>query len=236
MTYFKNHNELLAHGNTALRADSLDILNAGLASADPGRKARELISLEGDVLRIAGRKFDLRKAGNIYVLGAGKASFPIAEALDDILGDRIADGVVICKEGQKGKLERSRLFLAGHPIPDEAGLAAAHCALKLARGTGPGDIVLACVTGGSSALMPLPVPEISLEDKKIVNILLLACGANIIEINAVRKHLSLVKGGLLAMALHPRTVLVNLTVSDVIGDPYDYITDPTVPDTSSFAD
>ncbi|MDR1658980.1 MAG: DUF4147 domain-containing protein [Desulfovibrio sp.] len=236
MTYFRNHDELLSHGNATLRADALDILDAGLAAADPGRKTRELVSLEGDVLRIAGREFDLRKAGGIYVLGAGKATFPIADALDGILGDRITDGLVICKEGQEGELKHCRMFLASHPIPGEAGLAAARRVLDLARGTAPGDIVLACITGGSSALMPLPVPEISLEDKKIASELLLTCGANIVEINAVRKHLSRIKGGLLALALHPGTVLVNLTVSDVIGDPYDYITDPTVPDTSSFAD
>ncbi|HWR69357.1 MAG TPA: DUF4147 domain-containing protein, partial [Desulfomonilia bacterium] len=179
---------------------------------------------------------DLKKQGRIFLLGTGKATYPIARALEEILGDRIADGVIICKYGQEGNLSRSRLFFSSHPIPDEAGFQAAGEALALARNTQPGDIVFAGITGGSSALMPYPVEGVTLEEKKLVNRLLLTCSANIIEINAVRKHLSRIKGGWLAKAIHPRAHLINLTVSDVIGDPLDYITCPTVPDTSSFDD
>ena len=236
INYFKNGDKLLSHGNIALRRAALEILNAGLSRADPGRATHELIQRDGETLHVGEKRYALRDFEHIYLLGAGKATFRIAEALDDILGDRITEGVVICKEGQEGKLKRCSLRLASHPIPNEAGMAAAREVLALARRTKARDLVIACITGGSSALMPLPVPEITLDDKKIANRLLLTCGANIIEINAVRKHLSLIKGGRLAQAIHPEALLINLTVSDVVGDPLDYISDPTVPDTSRFED
>ena len=236
MNYIQNLDELISHGNIKLRRLALEIINHALNKADPYLATKELVHLHGDFLEVGGNSLDLKKQGKIFLLGAGKATFPIAKALEEIIGNRIADGVIICKYGQSGALDHSRLYLSSHPIPDEAGLDAAHEALALARATREGDIVFACVTGGSSALMPYPVEGITLEEKKLVNQLLLTCGANIIEINAVRKHLSRIKGGWLAKAVHPKAHLINLTVSDVIGDPLDYITCPTVPDTSSFED
>lgn len=236
MPCIKNTAKLIAHGQSAVRQAALSIIEKALAGADPYRAVHRLIDLNGDRLRIGEVSLDLSRRPRIFVLGAGKATYPIALALEEILGDRISDGVVICKHGQQGALQRSDMLLAAHPIPDEAGFEGARRSLELARRTGPGDIVLCCYTGGSSALLPYPVPGISLDEKKTVNRLLLSCGANIVEINAVRKHLSRVKGGRLAAAVHSEAVLVNLTVSDVIGDPLDYITDPTVPDTSTLED
>ncbi len=236
VNYFKNYDRLVAHGNGLLRRDALDILNAGLLRADPGKATRGLVRVDDRTLFIGDASYRLDRFRHIYVFGAGKATFPIAAALDDTLGERITEGIVTCKDGQEGRLAHIGIRLASHPIPNENGMRAAEEILALARKTGPDDLVFACITGGSSALMPLPVPEISLDDKKEANRILLTCGANIIEINAVRKHLSLIKGGRLAQAVHPGALLVNLTVSDVIGDPLDYITDPTVPDTSSFRD
>ena len=236
MSYIRNLDALLSHGNQNLRATVFDIIDHALAQADPYKATRKLVSLEGDVLHVGGMNIDLTKQGKIWLLGTGKATFPIAKALEDILGDRIADGVIICKYGQEGTLSRARLYFSSHPIPDENGFSAAKQALALARKTQPGDLVFACVTGGSSALMPYPVEGVTLDEKKLVNKLLLTCGANIVEINNVRKHLSQVKGGWLAKAVHPGAHLINLTVSDVIGDPLDYITCPTVPDTATFDD
>ncbi|HOW99785.1 MAG TPA: DUF4147 domain-containing protein, partial [Deltaproteobacteria bacterium] len=236
MSYIKNLDALLSHGNQKLRATVFDIIDHALAQADPYKATRKLVSLEGDVLHVGEMNIDLTKQGKIWLLGTGKATFPIAKALEDILGDRIADGVIICKYGQEGTLSRARLYFSSHPIPDENGFSAAKQALALARKTQPGDLVFACVTGGSSALMPYPVEGVTLDEKKLVNKLLLTCGANIVEINNVRKHLSQVKGGWLAKAVHPGAHLINLTVSDVIGDPLDYITCPTVPDTATFDD
>jgi glycerate-2-kinase len=236
MPYIKNANQLLSHGNISLRKTALDIIEYALAKADPYMATKTRVSLQGDVLRVCGLNFDLNKYGHIYLLGAGKATYPIAKALEDILGDRVAGGVVVCKYGQEGTLSRAELHRASHPIPDEAGFEASRKAIALAARTQKDDIIFGCVTGGSSALWPFPVEGITLEEKKNVNSLLLTCGANIVEINAVRKHLSRIKGGRLARAIHPRAHLINLTVSDVIGDPLDYITDPTVPDTSTFHD
>ncbi|HSB79215.1 MAG TPA: glycerate kinase [Candidatus Methylomirabilis sp.] len=236
MSYIRNRQTLLAHGNRDLRKVAFDIVDYALTKADPYRAVKALVHLQGDLLEVGNLRLDLKTHGRILLLGAGKATFPIAKALEDILGERIADGVIICKYGQEGTLARSRLYLSSHPIPDEAGFRAARDALALARETRAGDIVFAGITGGSSALMPYPVEGITLDAKKRINQLLLTCGANIIEINAVRKHLSRIKGGWLAKSIHPQAHLINLTVSDVIGDPLDYITCPTVPDTSSFDD
>jgi glycerate 2-kinase len=236
LSYIKNLDKLLVHGNARLRRIVLDIVDHALAKADPYKAVKDLVRLQGDILDVGEIRLDLKRQGRIFLLGAGKATYPIARALEEILGDRIEDGVIICKYGQTGTLSRAHLFFSNHPIPDEAGFRAAKEALALARKTLPGDIVFAGITGGSSALMPYPVEGITLDEKKIVNQLLLTCGANIIEINAVRKHLSQIKGGWLAKRIHPQAQLINLTVSDVIGDPLDYITCPTVPDTSTFND
>ena len=236
MSYIKNRDNLLSHGNARLRKIALDIVDHALAKADPYKAVKELVHLRGDLLTIGEIRLDLKKQGRIFLLGTGKATYPIARALEEILGERIEDGVIICKYGQEGTLSRARLYFSSHPIPDEAGFRAAKETLVLAQKTRPGDIVFAGITGGSSALMPYPVEGVTLDEKKQVNKLLLTCGANIIEINAVRKHLSRIKGGWLAKAVHPQAHLINLTVSDVIGDPLDYITCPTVPDTSNFDD
>jgi len=236
VTYIKNKKQLLSHGNIKIRKAALDIIDYSLEKADPYVATKNLISLKNNNLHVGNLTFNLHDHKRIFILGAGKATFPIAKALEEILGEKITDGIVICKYGQEGHLKHSKLYLANHPIPDEAGLIAAKEVMTLAKKIRPGDIVFAGITGGSSALMPLPIPEVSLEEKKAVNKLLLTCGANIIEINAVRKHLSQIKGGRLAKNIHPEAHLINLTVSDVIGDPLDYITCPTVPDTSTFND
>ena len=236
MSYITNRDQLLSHGDRRLRVMALDIIEHALQQADPYAATEALVSIDGDMLWVGDLRLDLQKRGRVFLLGAGKATWPIAKVLEEILGSRIAGGVIVCKYGQQGKLDHSRMFLADHPIPDTSGLEASRAALELAGRTQAGDIVFSCITGGSSALLPLPVEPVSLEDKQHVNALLLTCGANIIEINAVRKHLSRIKGGRLAMAVHPEAHLINLTVSDVIGDPLDYITDPTVPDTSTLAD
>ena len=234
MSYIKNKKSLLAHGNMAARRFALEIIDYALSQSDPYRAARNRICRKNDELTIDTEQFDLKLYRRIFLIGAGKATFPIARALEDILGDKVTDGVIICKYGQEGSLSRSRLVLADHPIPDMAGFDAAKRVLNLVKSTKPGDLVLGCFTGGSSALLPYPIEEVTFKEKQKVNQLLLTCGANIIEINTVRKHLSRVKGGRLAKAIHPQAHLINLTVSDVIGDPLDYITDPTVPDTSTF--
>lgn len=236
MKYIKNQEQLLSHGNTKLRKISLEIVEYALTQVDPFIATKKLIKMNNQILNIGKQKIDLNEIDKIYIIGAGKATFRIAKALEKILGDHIEDGVIICKYGQPGSLKYSRLYFAGHPLPDENGFYAAKEILTLAKKIKKNDLVFSCITGGSSALMPYPVASISFKDKFLVNKLLLTCGANIIEINSIRKHLSQIKGGRLAKRIHPQAHLVNLTISDVIGDHLDYITDPTVPDTSTFDD
>jgi len=233
--FIKNRKQLLEKGNHKARELSLDIIESALLAASPYRATHAIVSLNDSILRIGDLEYDLNQWENIYIIGGGKATYPISLALEEILGERIRDGVVVLKKGQVGRLKRIRIMEGTHPIPDEGGLAGSEAILKIARKAGKNDIVISCITGGSSALMPMPVDGVTLEEKKTVNRLLLSSGATIFEINAVRKHLSKIKGGRLGLSVFPAQ-LINLTVSDVIGDALDYITDPTVPDTSTFAD
>jgi glycerate 2-kinase len=236
MGYIKNREEVLSHGNTKLRKASLDIIDYALSKSDPYVQVKNLVAVQGHLLLVGKLTYDLNEYRRIFVLGAGKATYPIAKALEDILGDRIADGVITCKYGQAGELSYCRLYFAAHPIPDEAGLQASREMMNLAKQTRPKDILFCCITGGSTALMPAPVPGISMEDFKLTYKLLLRSSANIIEMNSVRKHLSTITGGRLAKTIHVGAEIINLTVSDVVGDALDYITCPTVPDTSTFDD
>lgn len=128
------------------------------------------------------------------MVGAGKGTLQIAEALEDVLGDRIERGIIIEKRGQSRQLKKIKVVYGAHPIPDEAGLRGAKEIVEVAKNAQKGDLVFVCITGGCSALMPLPVEGISLEDKKRVTDLLLRSGGTTEEINAVRKHISAIKG------------------------------------------
>ena len=176
----------------------------------------------------------------IRVLGAGKGAAPMAAALENLLGDRISDGLVIVKYGHdlpEGQRTRHiRIKEGGHPVPDEAGAAAAGEIVDMARDSREDDLVLCTFTGGASALTPALHPEIPLADMQRLTCMLLECGATIHEINTLRKHLSRFSGGSLVRAAFPATVL-GLIVSDVVGDDLDVIASgPTVPDPSTFAD
>lgn len=234
--YIKNRNDLISHGEKALREDAIEIMDYALLVADPYYQVKKLIELEGNMLKVGEVLFDLSLHGDIYVIGAGKATYPIAKALEEILGERIKKGMVICKHGQEGSLERICMRLAAHPVPDENSISGAVDLLEIVSETKADDIVFSAITGGSSSLLVLPVADIELSDLQKTYKLLLRSSMNIVEMNSVRKHICRVKGGRLAAAVHPGAHLINLTVSDVIGDMLDYITCPTVPDTSYLAD
>ena len=160
----------------------------------------------------------------------------MAAAVEETWGDRITDGVVAVKDGYTAPTRRVRLLEAGHPVPDERGAAAARKIRALAESAGAEDLVLVLVSGGGSALTPAPVPPITLADKQVMTRLLLGAGATINQVNAVRKHCSLLKGGQLARAAAPARVEA-LLLSDVVGDPLDVIASgPTTPDVSTFAE
>lgn len=234
-TVVLNRARLIDHGPVRLRSDAVDIIEHAIRAADPYTAAKRLVNLQGSLLKVGPLEYDLDGWHNIYVIGAGKATQGIARALEEILGDRLTDGVVVLKRGEASQLSKVRVIYAAHPVPDEGSLRGGQALLDVARKAGAGDLVLATITGGSSALAILPPEGVSLAEKQCLNELLLNSGGSIREINAVRKHVSKIKGGRLALEIFPAE-LVSLTVSDVVSDPLDYITDLTVPDTSTFSD
>ncbi|HEX2134978.1 MAG TPA: glycerate kinase [Microvirga sp.] len=173
--------------------------------------------------------------GRTIVLGAGKASAAMARAVEDHWPGPL-EGLVVTRYGHAVPCDRIEIVEAAHPVPDAAGRAAAERILELARSAGPDDLVLCLISGGGSSLLALPAPGLTLADKQAVNKALLASGADIGQMNVVRKHLSAIKGGRLAAAAHPARV-VSLLISDVPGDdPSAIASGPTVPDPSTFAD
>ena len=212
------------------------IWRAALAAGDVAPLLRRHVQLTGSRLTAGPLALDLDRVGRVLVLGAGKAGAAMAVAVEAILGARVREGFVVVKDGYRLPTARIEIAEAGHPVPDGRGLAASARLLALAESARAEDLVLFLVSGGGSALTPAPAPPITLEEKQAVTRLLLAAGATINELNAVRKHLSRFKGGLLARAAAPATVLT-LALSDVIGDPLDVIASgPTAPDSTTYAD
>jgi len=233
--YVANREGLTSHGNLLLRHAAVDIIDHGIGSADPYLAVKRLLHLNGDFLQVDDLEFELDRFKRIFILGTGKASPGIAQALEEVLGDRIADGLFIFRYGTRVDLNHARVIYASHPYPDDNSFRGGQLMMEFAKTFTADDLVIAGITGGSSALMVLPVEGLLFEDIQQAYKLLLLSGADIVEINTIRKHLSRIKGGQLAAEILPAT-LINLTVSDVIGDMLDYITCPTVPDTSTFED
>jgi glycerate 2-kinase len=202
--FYKNYGELTVHGQSAVRKDALQIIQDGICrGAAPDLGTRAIVKVEGDLLKVGDLSFSLSAFEHIYVVGAGKGSFPIAAALEELLGERLSGGVVVVKEGEKRRLKRIDILEAGHPIPNEASISGAQKVLDVARRAGEKDLVFAAVTGGASALVTLPPEGITLADVQEVNDLLLKCGGTIRDINTVRKHLCLLKGGRLVAHIQP---------------------------------
>lgn len=217
-----------------LRQQAVSIFRASLAAADPREAVFRHLRLHSGILAAGKTRYRLRDIESIYVVGAGKASGPMAQAVERLLGRRITRGLINTKYGHHAKLRRIELNECGHPEPDQNGLRGAKRIAELVSGAGANDLVLCLISGGASALLPLPAPPVTLSEKKLVTKLLLASGANIHEMNAVRKHLSHIKGGQLARMAYPAAVL-SLLLSDVIGDDLDVIgSGPTAPDASTF--
>ncbi|MBC8248769.1 MAG: glycerate kinase [Anaerolineales bacterium] len=229
--------EVLKSGQVRERRErALAVLSAALEAVDPANAIKRQVSLSDDSLRIGQRVYDLGRYRNIYVIGGGKAGGSMAKAIEEILGQRVTAGLVNVKYGHGAETAIIRLNEAGHPIPDAAGMAGTKQMAELARQATEDDLVLCLISGGGSALMTLPVEGITLADVKSLTDAFLRCGATINEINAVRKHLSQIKGGNLARLAYPAEI-VSLILSDVVGSPLDVIASgPTVPDTTTFAD
>jgi glycerate-2-kinase len=208
--------------NATARAALRRMFDAAVRSADP----RAMLA----------RHLPGRPAGRVVVVGAGKSAAVMAAALEDAWPDVPMTGLVVTRYGHAVTTAHIEVVEASHPVPDAAGESAAARILALVQGLTADDLVLALISGGGSALMPLAAPGLTLADKQAVNRALLACGATINEMNVVRRHLSAIKGGRLAAAAHPAR-MVTLAISDVPGDdPAAIASGPTVPDPSSFAD
>jgi len=220
-----------------VRKHALQIFRAALAASDPYAAVLRHLKFDGRTLTAGRRRYRMADFDRIQVIGAGKASAAMARAVEKLLGRRITGGWINVPDGTLAntgaKLRRVELNPSGHPIPDERGQRGAQRILEIAREAGPRDLLICVISGGASALMPAPSPRLTLAAKQEITHKLLSAGATIHELNTVRKHLSLIKGGQLAAAAAPAHVL-SLILSDVIGDDLDVIgSGPTVGDTTT---
>jgi hydroxypyruvate reductase len=219
-----------------LRKDASGIFFAGLAAVEPKAAVKHFCARRKNVFTVGETKYNLDEFENVYVIGAGKAGAPMSSAVEDLIGERIAEGTVNVKYGHVARLSKVKLVEAGHPVPDQKGNAGAAEILDIAGKAGKNDLVLCLISGGGSALLPFPAEGLSLKNKQDTIKTLISCGATIHEINTIRKHTSFIKGGMLAKAVFPAT-LVTLILSDVVGDDLDVVASgPTVPDTSTYSD
>ena len=219
-----------------LRAQAREIFMAGLKVADPLVAIQKNVCLRDDHLQIADQSYRLSNFEKIFVVGCGKAAARMGLAVEDLLGDRIADGIVVVKYGYGLPLTRIKVIEAGHPVPDEAGVDGARQIVELVRTADANTLVLFLISGGGSALFSSPADSVMLADKQRATEALLQSGATIREVNAVRKHISTLKGGRFAKLVAPAR-MVSLILSDVVGDALEAIASgPTVADSTTFSD
>ncbi|MDP8990339.1 MAG: DUF4147 domain-containing protein [Acidobacteriota bacterium] len=218
------------------RPHALAIFRAALSAAGPEKAVRAHVTTDGKTLHVDNRRYRLADFDRIQVIGAGKASGRMAQAIERLLGVRVTGGWINVPYGAQARLRKVRAHESGHPVPDRRGVEGARQIAKIASASGPRDLLMCVISGGASALMALPAPGITLAKKKSITQRLLASGAAIHEINTVRKHLSAIKGGQLAALAAPAT-LIALILSDVIGDDLSVIgSGPTVLDATTAAD
>lgn len=221
-----------------VRSDVIQALNRALLAASPQAILRQKVKLNGEKLLVGSLKIDLSKYDRILVIGGGKATASMAAEIEKILGSRITSGLVNVPDYLKPRPKTKRIKLHGatHPIPSELGVKGVEAMLGLVGKTSRRDLVICLISGGGSALMPLPLSGLEISDDRKITNLLLESGAPINEINTIRKHLSAIKGGRLAEKLYPARILT-LIISDVVGDKLDAIASgPTVPDPTTYVD
>ena len=229
------------HLITRMRQEAETIFKRSLRAVDPYEAVKRFVRLEKDRLFLGAESgsqisLDLKKFEHICLVGAGKATAPMARSMEDILNDRILKGIINVKYGFTDELARTEIIEAGHPVPDQNGVEGTRKILEILEHSGERDLIFSLISGGGSALLPQPAGKIRLSEKQALTRSLLACGATIDEINTVRKHISSSKGGQMTRAAFPATV-VNLMLSDVVGDRMDVIASgPFVPDSSTFGD
>ena len=256
--FFRGFAMTLATLAAGHRQQIMEIMTSALRSVDPAEAVRRHLQRDGSILQVGDQAYDLDRFQHVILVGVGKAGVPMATAAAAVLGERLTSGIIVvklghttvstwqvrCGRGGDAPLIAAHTPLpitvevieAGHPVPNQAGLIAAQRVQSLVSGLSVTDLVICLISGGGSALLPAPVPGISLSDKQALTELLLRSGATINQINAVRKHCSTLKGGQLARQAAPATVIA-LLLSDVVGSPLDVIASGmTVPDSSTFAE
>ncbi len=239
-TEIRNASSLVERGATLTskqaRTLAIHSLECALKAADPNRLVRANVKVEESCLHVGDQLFDLSEFKHLYVLGGGKAGCAMAQAIEELVCDKITAGFVIVPYGYKAQTHKIEIHEASHPVPDLSGVEGTQQIIKIAEQASRDDLIVCLISGGGSSLMALPREGVTLQDEQTVTTALLKSGAPITEINSVRKHLSAFKGGWLAKKAYPATV-VSLIISDVLGDPVDSIASgPTAPDLSSFKD
>lgn len=221
MQKIRNADQLLSTGDMASRRVVLEIADRTLQRLDSYHRIRGLMRLEGDTLHIGTRSWDLSKKRNIYLFGAGKACNHMAMAVDHVLGDRLTRGIAIVKISEPtDRFGKTEVYVGGHPLPNEEGLRASREIIRIVDQAGPDDLFLCVISGGSSALMSCPVDGLTLQDEIDTTDVLLKSGAGIYEINAVRRHISALNGGMLAKRIEGRGAeLIGFGISDAVGSP-----------------
>lgn len=238
----RNMDELLegySGSERKLRKDMLNSAEEAIRAVQPDELLRKKLKLKGKTLTVGDVKVNLTDFDEVVILGAGKAAHKMCYYIEQLLGDKIMRGVIIVPHSVASvhvSSSKVKVRGGGHPIPDKEGYEAAKELVEIAQSTGPKSLVLVLISGGGSALMPLPAEPVTLEDKVEITRALLKSGATIDEMNVVRKHLSMVKGGWLARYLS-KAKTISLILSDVVGDKLDIIASgPTSPDPSTYAD
>ncbi len=224
----------MSEASEKARKTAMTVVLEGLAAADPRKAVKRSLRLENGELIVKETRIPLK--GKVVVVGAGKATGGMASAVEEILGDKISAGAISVPEELVGEYDLKRIKVLGatHPKASEKSVKAGKEIVSLVKECGEGDLVIALFSGGGSALMEYPVEGVTIEDIRDVSVAMMNAGADIVELNAVRKHLSRVKGGWLAKHAYPAFVLC-LMISDVVGDRMDTIASgPTVPDLTTF--
>lgn len=237
---------LLSSGDRGARKVVLDMAEMSLLALDSYHVIRNLLKMEGKILHIGNYQWDISTKRRVYVVGAGKACNAMAMAVDEVLGPLITKGIVIVKKLEEGdRLQHIELIAGGHPLPNQSGWRASQDILQLVDGATPEDLFIGLISGGSSALMSCPIAGITLEDEIQITDQLLKCSARILEINAIRRHISATNGGRLAQKIEAKGAeLINLIISDSVGDksmvdpekPVAFFGTPVAPDRTTIWD
>ena len=242
----KNYNQLTSNGDRTPREKVLLLMDEVLQALDAAKAIHKIMHLDGDILTVGERAWDLSKKKNIYLVGAGKACNAMARAVCEVLGHRLTKGIISVKIAEPtDRYINTDVYVGGHPLPNADGLLAAEKMLELIETAGPDDLFISVISGGSSALLTCPVEGISLEDEILAQDIMLKSGAKILEINAIRRHISRTNGGRLAQRiLEKGCEMIGLFVSDSVGQlpftnpgkPFDFYGTPSAPDRTTIQD